>query len=231
MVDLLDPPPFDLTGQTGLGFHGFDGSVFAVGDVIECRDINALDLRQPPQESRLCLLLCEPLPITLQKLEDHFLAFTEDKEINERAQGFGIQKGRHPSGDDQGKSFGPKTAFDRKVSQIEEGQDVKEIVLERDGESEDVEVGKGSLGFERKKRRMGVQMFLKILGFGKENPFTEYVLDRIEAMVDGLKSQVGHSHIIMVGIDETNGDLPAPGLMDGPSLLFENGLCLLNEFP
>ncbi len=73
--------------------------------------------------------------------------------------------------------------------------------------------------------------FLEIFRVGKEGPFTDDVVDRVETVIDRLETQIGHSDIVPVGINQTYRNLSSPGLANGPSFSFEDVLHLLDEFP
>ncbi len=74
-------------------------------------------------------------------------------------------------------------------------------------------------------------MFLKVFRIWKEGSLTDDVFFEVEKVIEGLKPQVGHSHMVGIGIDETNGNFPAPWFLDSPFLFLKNPPGLLNEFP
>jgi hypothetical protein len=74
-------------------------------------------------------------------------------------------------------------------------------------------------------------IFSKIFWIGKEGPFADDIVFRIQALINGLKSKVGHSHMVGIGIDETYRIFPAPWFSDSSPLFFENAFSLLNKFP
>jgi hypothetical protein len=53
-------------------------------------------------------------------------------------------------------------------------------------------------------------MFLKVLWGRKEGPLTDDIFFKVQKMIEGLESQVGHSDMVGIGIDETNGKFVAP---------------------
>ncbi len=72
---------------------------------------------------------------------------------------------------------------------------------------------------------------MEIFRIRKEGSFTDDVFCLVEKTIDRLEPEVGHSHRIVIRVDETYGDLSAPGFMNRPSFLFEDASCLLNQFP
>jgi len=78
---------------------------------------------------------------------------------------------------------------------------------------------------------MGLVVFLKVFGIGKESSFTDDIFIKVQMMIEGLKSKVRHSHMVGIGIDETNGNFPAPWFPDSSFLFFKNLFGLLNKFP
>ncbi len=74
-------------------------------------------------------------------------------------------------------------------------------------------------------------IFPEIFRFREKGPFADDIVFRVETLIDRLKSKVGHSDIITVGIDETYRNLPGPWLSDRPPFFFKSGFGLLNEFP
>jgi hypothetical protein len=72
---------------------------------------------------------------------------------------------------------------------------------------------------------------LKIFRVRKESSPTDDIFLMVQTMVEGLKSKIGHSHVVGIGIDETNGMFPAPWFPDSPFLSLENLLGLLDEVP
>ena len=53
-------------------------------------------------------------------------------------------------------------------------------------------------------------MFLKVLWGREEGPLADDVFFKVKKVIEALKSQVGHSYMVGIGIDETNGKLAAP---------------------
>ena len=78
---------------------------------------------------------------------------------------------------------------------------------------------------------MGLLIILKVFRIWKEGPLTDDIFFVVEKMIEGLEPQVGHSHMVGIGIDETNGNFSAPWFLDSPFLFLKNLPGPLNEFP
>lgn len=74
-------------------------------------------------------------------------------------------------------------------------------------------------------------IFSKLFRIRKEGSLTDDILFSVQRLIDGLKSKVGHSHVVGVRVDETYRYPSAPGFEDSSPLFFKNALGLLNEFP
>jgi hypothetical protein len=50
-------------------------------------------------------------------------------------------------------------------------------------------------------------------------------------MIEGLKSKVGHSYMVGIGVNEAYGNLSTPWFVNSSSLFPKNVFGLLKEFP
>jgi hypothetical protein len=57
---------------------------------------------------------------------------------------------------------------------------------------------------------LGIAIFLEIFWLREEGSFADHIIRSVQDSIKGLESEVGHSHMVGVGIEETNRDFPAP---------------------
>ncbi len=60
------------------------------------------------------------------------------------------------------------------------------------------------MGFQGKEGSLASLIFLKIFRIREKGPFADDIVQCIETLIDRLKSKIGHSDIIAVGVDETD---------------------------
>src|SRR4030042_4290776 len=101
------------------------------------------------------------------------------------------------------------------------------VIFKGKKKGDEIEILEGSLGLEGKKRRPGTLKLQKVCPFGKERPFAHCLRKLIDNPINGLKTQVGHSHMVIVGKNQSKGELPPRGLNNRSLFLCQEGPGLL----
>ena len=98
----------------------------------------------------------------------------------------------------------------RDMGQFQDFEDIKIIGFKGKGEGYGGEVGEGPLGLEREQGRLRALVFLKQGVIRQKNPFTGEIGMGIEKVIDGLKTEIAHAHVIFVGVDQGHRTAVAP---------------------
>ena len=80
---------------------------------------------------------------------------------------------------------------------------------------DDVGIGQGSVRLHG-----GWPCLFRCARFRKKCSFTDNMIKAVEKPIDGLKPEIGHAHVIAIGINQGNADSGVPRFSDGSDLGF-----------
>jgi hypothetical protein len=132
-------------------------------------------------------------------------AVTHTDGVEERGQRFRRHRSR-TSGDDERIIVSPVFGKKRDSSEIQHRQDIRvaQFVLER--EADDIEPGKGTSRFERRKRKaVKAQLFLHIDPWAI-HPFDIRLVETFEKRIQNLVTDIAHTDLVYVGKREAKAD-------------------------
>jgi hypothetical protein len=198
---------------------------------VEPGDVGAGNLLLYPGEIGLPRQIPSPGGRQVEKPGENGLPFAEEEEVEEVGEGFGVQRDRDAARDDQRIRLSPVRGQKGDSRHLQHLQDLRIVVLEGEGEGDDVEVGEGPLRFDAD-QRVGAIPGGVAAGIGEEDPFAQAVGVGVDQRIDGLEAEVGHPGPVEVRIGEADRQglsphLPGPPLFTGEeiqaSLLFFPG--------
>ena len=117
----------------------------------------------------------------------------------------------------------------RDMGQLQNFQDVEIIRFKGQGEGHGGKVGEGPLGLQGKQGRPGAPVFLELGFVRQKKPFTGKLRMGIEQVVDGLKPEVAHAHVVFVGVDQGHRAAVAPFAHHGAVLPGQQVLKVSND--
>ena len=235
VVDLLEAPLGHHSRSAGRGPHLGDRPVFVIRDRVALRNVDPGNRRQAVQQ-----VLSSPgvdrrgsegVAVCGDDLSDDLLALADHHEVHERRHGLRVREGAHAAHQDDGVRGLALLGPERDAGHPEEPEGVDVVPFVRDREPDQVELGKGSLGLQRKGPRAGSLVLGKVFGVRQEHALTDDVGQRVQMAVDGLKPEVGHPDRVGVGVDQRERDAAPPVLPDGAGLLREKAVSFFLETP
>ncbi len=208
-VDIRDP----LTGHAGddtfLRPAAGNGSVIVIIDVVKRRHVKAGPAGEPGEQLPAVRGCFKQF---LDETAHNDLAFADGENVHHFGQRLGVEKGAHPAAQHQRKPLFAVDGEERHLSQVENGRQIQIVVLEGNGESDDIEFGEVAARFEGEERIAGLEVLIMILAVGQEEPLAKGIVAAVEQVVDAEKTEVAHRLVVGIGVDEGNGQTSSPGV-------------------
>ncbi len=233
-VDVGEPPLGHDRRRHGIdGDHALDQAVGAIADFVGVRHIDPGDRREAVQQAALALrgARLARLAVGGHDLAHHFLALPHHDEVHERGQRLRIGESADPAHQHDRILGLPVDRAGRQAGHAKQPHRIDVIAFVGHREADQIEVLEGALRFQREGRRLGPRVLVEVLGIGEEHALADDVRQRVQVVVDGLKSQVGHADGVGIGIDEGHRYAPSPVLAHHAFLAGDEGLSFLPEFP
>jgi hypothetical protein len=108
-------------------------------------------------------------------------------------------------------------------------QDVQVVVLEGNGESENVEFPDRTPALEREELRSRPFVFRDIVLIGQENPLAGGVAASVQDGIDLVHAEVRHAHMVGVGVGQGYLDVNTGRLEHSPPFCCDQGFGLFLE--
>jgi hypothetical protein len=185
-----------------------------VNDVIESRDVEAGDNGQALQQlwPRAVLLLLQDGEEGIK--EDFRLA--NGKEVEDPGKGLGIEKSADAAAEEEGIILPPFPSPQRDAAEFEDEPQVESVILEGEGDGDEVEISQRPARFEGEEGIAVLLMLNDIVRIGEEEALAEGVFPLVEEVMNGQEAEVAHGVAVAVGVDQSHGQAPAPGRADTP---------------
>ena len=152
------------------------------------------------------------------QIRELLLGLSDEERVEERRDRLGV-RGAGPAAEDQRMSRAAVGCVERHAPEIEEGEDVRvgELVLQ--GDADDVELPERPGRLERAQRHAVLaQLRLHVHPRG-ERPFAGYARVSVEEVVEDLRAEVGHAHLVGVGEGEHDPRIDRRGVLDDGAVL------------
>ncbi len=114
---------------------------------------------------------------------DHFFPLAYDKEVDKICKGLGINR-TGASRTNKGMALVPVLCQNRNTAQIQHIEDIGIAHLILQGESQNIKLGKGGIGFKGIKRDASLTHEPLHINPGRKNPFAVGILPLIQNMVE-----------------------------------------------
>ncbi len=209
------------------GHEPLDGAVGAVLHVVEARDVEAALRGQKSQK----ILPRSAKPKPVDELRHELFAFAGGDDIGEHRERFGIDERDGAAYHDEWIPLRAIGRANRYTSQTQHRQNIRVIPFEGDGERDHVKIAHQRLRFERDQRHLRCELLFQLLLWRKKNPLAHNVVLRVEQLIDGLKTQVRHSHVVRVWKGQGHTEAIGVRLAHVSHFLREGGQGLLALFP
>ncbi len=213
-VEVGDEPAFHHPGAVTAVGDALDRVVVGIVDGVAIGTVGALDLGRGVEHAGTPAAGVARRQVAREELRHHLLALADQEEVEEVGDRLGIQERRRAAGQQQWSAVA-FVAPRRDPGGREDVDDVQVVGLERDREREKLELAQRPPPLERHHRAGG------LVTIREEGALAAHPRMARQDLEHRLEAEVGHPDRIGVGVDETDGEIPAAARAEEHLLLFE----------
>ena len=198
LVHILHQALVNNRGSVALRSKGGDGAVVVVADLVERRNVNALDFCAALKKLRLADALSLALAENLHYLEVDLLSLADEKDIHEIRNRFGVA-GAGSAGYDYIFQLCSVARINRHVAQPEHIEHIGVAKLVLQSKTDKIKIRDGVAALEGIKRYLILAHQLLHVDPRRKNTLAPDVIDEIEAAVEYFHAEVRHSDLVCIG--------------------------------